>query len=95
MAKSRSHHRSILKSIKNTSKKALPVVGKGLKIVGTKAKYVAVKSAPIVEKGASVVYGTLAKGFDLGVKGAKTLAKGITKRRRHKKRRGGSIISAF
>lgn len=91
MTKSRSHHRSILKSIKNTGKKALPVVGKGLKTVGATAKYVAVKSAPIVEKGASVVYGTLAKGFDLGVKGAKTLSKGVmTKRRRYKKRGGTS-----
>ena len=88
MAKSRSHRSSILKSIRSTSEKALPVVDKGLKTVGTTAKYVAVKSAPIVEKGASAVYGTLATGFDLGVKGAKTLAKGVTKRRRHKKRGG-------
>jgi len=88
MAKSRSHRSSILKSIRSTSEKALPVVDKGLKTVGTTAKYVAVKSAPVVEKGASAVYGTLATGFDLGVKGAKTLAKGVTKRRRHKKRGG-------
>jgi hypothetical protein len=88
MSKSSSRRRSILKTIKNTGEKALPVVDKGLKTVGTSAKYVAVKSAPIIEKGASVVYGTLATGFDLGVKGAKTLAKGVTKRRRHKKRGG-------
>jgi hypothetical protein len=84
MTKSRSH-RSILKSIRSTSEKALPVVDKGLKTVGTTAKYVAVKAAPVVEKGASVVYGTMARGFDLGLKG---LAKGITKRRKYKKRGG-------
>jgi len=88
MAKSHSRRSSILKTIKNTGEKALPVVDKGLKTVGTTAKYVAVKSAPVVEKGASAVYGTLATGFDLGIKGAKTLAKGVTKRRRHKKRGG-------
>jgi len=87
MAKSRSHRRSILKSIRSTSERAIPAVSRGLKTVGTKAKYVAVKSAPIVEKGASAIYGTLATGFDLGIKGVKTLAKGVmTKRRRHKKR---------
>jgi hypothetical protein len=93
MAKSRSHRKSILKSIKNTGKKAMPVVGEGLKTVGTTAKYVAVKSAPVVEKGVSKVYGTLASGFDLGVKGVNTLAKGarkMTKHRRYKKHGGKS-----
>ena len=86
MAKSRSHRSSsIVKSIRNTSERAIPAVSKGLETVGTTAKYAAVKSAPIVEKGASVVYGTVAKGFDLG---AKMLAKRLTKRRRHKKRGG-------
>ena len=88
MVKSSSRRRSILKTIRSTSERVLPVVDKGLKTVGASAKYVAVKSAPVVEKGASAVYGTLARGFDLGIKGAKTLAKGVTKRRRHKKRGG-------
>lgn len=93
MAKSRSHRKSILKSIRNTSQKALPVVGKGLKTVGTTAKYVAVKSAPVVEKGVSKVYETMATGFDLGVKGVNTIAKGskkMTNKRRYKKRGGKS-----
>ena len=30
----------------------------------------------------------MATSVDLGIKGAKTLAKGVTKRRRHKKRGG-------
>ena len=91
MAKSRSHRKSILKSIRNTSKKTLPVVGKGLKTVGTTAKYVAVKSAPVVEQGVSKVYGTLASGFDLGLRGVNTIAKGakkMSKYRRYKKRGG-------
>ena len=79
MTKSRFNRKSLMKSVKNTSAKALPVIDKGLKSVGTTAKYVAVKSAPLVEKGVSAVYGTMAKGFDLGVKGVKTLAKGAKK----------------
>ena len=43
------------------------------------------QSAPIVEKGVSVVYGTMAKGFDLGIQGVKTVAKGMSKRRHSKK----------
>ncbi len=79
--------KNIGKSIISSSKRALPVVNKGLKKVGTAAKDVAIKSAPIVEKGVSVVYGTMAQGFDLGVQGAKTVAKGISKRRRSKSHR--------
>ena len=91
MAKSRSHRRSILKSIKNSSAMAIPVVGKGLKNVGTTAKYVFVKSSPVVEQGVSKVYGTLASGFDLGLKGVSSIAKSakkMTSRRRYKKRGG-------
>jgi len=81
--------KNVGKGIVSTSKKALPVVGKGLTKVGTAAKDVAVKSAPIVENGISVVYGTMAKGFDLGVQGARTVAKGISKKRRSKRHRKG------
>jgi hypothetical protein len=83
--------KNVGKGIVSTSKKVLPVVGKGLMKVGTTAKGVAVKSAPIIENGVSVVYGTMAKGFDLGVQGVRTVAKGISKRRRSKKgtRKGG------
>ena len=76
---------NIGKGIVSTSKKALPVVNKGLKNFGSTAKEVAIKSAPIVEKGVSVVYGTMAKGFDLGIQGVKTVAKGMSKRRHSKK----------
>jgi len=74
-----------LKNVGKGLKKALPVVDKGLKKVGTAAKDVAVKSAPIVEKGVSLVYGTMAKGFDLGVQGVKTVSKGMSKKRGSKK----------
>ena len=79
--------KSVGKGIISTSKKALPVVDKGLTKVGNVTKDVAVKSAPIIENGVSVVYGTMAKGFDLGVQGARTVAKGISKKRRSKKGR--------
>jgi hypothetical protein len=85
MAKSRKNRSSgILKKIKKTSARALPVVGKGLKKVGVVAKGVAVKSVPVVEKGVSSVYGTLASGFNLGEKGLKTVAKGVSKKMRSK-----------
>jgi hypothetical protein len=90
MAKSRKNNKYVLSSISKTSEKALPAVNNGLKNVGIVAKKVAVKSIPIVEKGVSVVYGTMATGFDLGVKGVKGVAKGITNKkrsRRHGKRR--------
>ena len=87
MAKSRSSGRkSIIKTIGKTTERALPVVDNGLKTVGTTAKNVAKTSIPVVEKGVSTVYGAMATGFDLGVKGAKTVAKGVTKKRRSKRR---------
>ena len=84
MAKSHKNRKSIIKSISKTTKRALPVVDKGLKTVGTTAKNVATASIPVVEKGVAVVYGTMAQGFDLGVK---SVAKGVkmSKKRRHKK----------
>jgi hypothetical protein len=91
MAKSRRNRRSnILKSIQKTSSKAIPVVGKGLKNVGNVAKNVAIESKPVIEKGVSAVYGTLATGFDLGIKGAKNIAsnvKNITRKRRYSRHR--------
>jgi len=78
MAKSRRNRSSnILKNIQKTSSQAIPVVGKGLKNVGNVAKNVAFKSKPVIEKGVSSVFGTLATGFNLGVKGAKNIASGV------------------
>lgn len=86
MGKSRKN--SILKSVQKTSNKILPVVDTGLKTVGSTAKDVAKISIPIVEKGVSAVYGTMATGFNLGVKGVKgvnSVAKGMTKSKQSKR----------
>jgi len=80
MAKSRRNVRSVMKTIKKTTSRALPVVDNGLKKVGTATKVVLKKSIPVVEKGVSVVYGTMATGFDLGIKGVKKVAKGVKAR---------------
>lgn len=78
MAKTRKNHskknhsrKSYLKSIKTTTKKVLPVVNSGLKTVGKSVQ----KSAPIVEKGIAGIYGALATGFDMGIKGVKSISK--------------------
>lgn len=80
----KSHRRSsrssnMLKKISSSAKNTLPTINKGLTNVGKTTKDVAVKSVPVIEKGVSVVYGTLATGFDLGIKGATNVAKGVKK----------------
>ena len=90
MGKSRKNN--ILKSVEKTSSKILPVVDKSLQTVGSTAKDVAQISIPIVEKGVSAVYGTMATGFDLGVKGVKgvnSAAKGMTKSKRSRRHHKG------
>jgi hypothetical protein len=97
MAKSRSNRKSVLKTITKTTESALPIVNKGLNTVGTTAKNVASASIPIVEKGVSAVYGTMARGFDLGMKGVNKVAKGVktiarnrkSSRSRSRSRKGG------
>lgn len=74
MTKSHRSRKGVLKALSKTSKKALPMVNKGLKNVGAVAKTVAIKSAPVIEKGVSVVYETMATGFDLGIKGVKNIS---------------------
>ena len=89
MSKSRkSSRRSFsLKKVKNTTLKVLPTVNKGLEKIGSTAKGVAQKSKPYLEKGVSAVFGTLEKGFDLGVKGAKSLAKDVKNKSKKSHRR--------
>lgn len=90
MTKSRKNQSSsIFRNIKRASQSTIPVVDKGLTKIGVLANGVAVKSAPVVEKGISSVYGTLASGFNLGAKGAKSLAKTVSKSRRSKGKRKG------
>lgn len=85
MSKTRKNksRKNFLNQITNTGKKAIPV----LKTVGNTAKDVAVKSAPIVEKGVSKIYGTMVKGFDLGVKGVQGITSKMSKKSRTMRRR--------
>ena len=89
MTKSRKIHRSkksFLRNIRNTTARALRVVENGLNTVGTTVEKVAVNSAPIVNKGLAKVYGTMATGFDMGIKGVKKGVTIITERRKSHKR---------
>jgi len=96
MSKSRSKSRKsgIMKSLKKTTSKAVPMVKYGLKSVGSTVKTVAIKSAPTVNKGLEGVYGALATGFDMGIKGVKKGVSKITKKSRSKRhsksKRGGT-----
>jgi hypothetical protein len=96
MSKSRKYSKKSisLKKIKKSTLKALPVVNKGLEQIGTTAKDAAIKSKPYVEKGVSVVYDSLAKGFDLGIQGAKSVANQIrrskNKTKKSNRRRGSN-----
>ena len=97
MSKSRKHSKRMTKSsrkskkmymsrrkpdmIKNTADTALY----GIKTIGNVTKNVVSKSAPIVEKGVTSVYGTMATGFDLGVKGAKSAVTSIAHLREKKR----------
>ena len=97
MTKSRSKSRNskLLKDLKKTTSKAVPIVKSGLKSVGSTVKNVAIKSAPTVNKGLEGVYGALATGFDMGVKGVSkgvsTVSKMAKKRRSSKRsKRGGT-----
>ena len=73
---------NFLKSSSKTAQKVAPVVNDSLKTAGVVAK----ETIPIVEKGVSAVYGTLASGFNLGVSGAKNVAKGVNKLSRKTRR---------
>lgn len=77
------------KSRKNGITKSLSTVNRGLTSVGTTAKRVATASIPIIEKGVSAVYGTMAKGVDLGIKGVKTVTRGMKRRSLARSMRGG------
>jgi hypothetical protein len=95
MAKSRKNKKSsLLKGFKKTTSKAVPIVESGLKSVGSTVKTVAIKSAPTVNKGLEGVYGALATGFDMGIKGVEkgvSKVSKITKKRRHRRHtKGGS-----
>ena len=81
--------KNIFRSIENTGKKVIPHVSSGLQYVGTNVKTAAEKTAPVVEKGISGVYGALATGFDMGIKGVNNVVsnKNNKRRSRHHKRK--------
>ena len=85
MSKTRKNRsrKNFLKKITNTGKKAIPV----LKTVGKTAKVVAIKAVPVIEKGVSSVYNTMAKGYDLGLKGVQSLSARSKRTKRHYKGR--------
>ena len=93
-SRSKSSKSGIMKSLKKTTSKAVPIVKYGLKSVGSTVKTVAIKSAPTVNKGLEGVYGALATGFDMGIKGVSKGVSKMTKKRRSKHRnkskRGGT-----
>jgi hypothetical protein len=64
-----------LKKLRKQTMRALPVVESGLQKVGKTVEYAAKKSAPVIDKGVEGIYGTLATGFDMGVKGIKRTVK--------------------
>lgn len=81
-----SKNKKYINQITKTSKKLLPIVDKTLSKVGTVAKDLTQKSIPIVEKGASIVYNTMATGFDLGVKGVKNVTNVVNKTTQKKRK---------
>lgn len=86
----KSRRSSLVKSIKNTANKALPMVDKGLKSLGKASKNVVESSIPVIEQGVSKVYDTMSSGLDLGVKSVKSITKKVTsKRSRSRTRKGG------
>jgi hypothetical protein len=78
---------SLFKGLKKTTSKAVPMVKNGLKSVGATVKTVAIKSAPTVNKGLEGVYGALATGFDIGIKGVTKGVSKMTKKSRSSHRR--------
>ena len=81
----KSKKNNFLKKLKNSSEKAIPVVASGLKKVGTTVQNIAVKSEPIVTKGLDTIYGTMATGFDMGIKGVKSGVTIMSKKNRNRK----------
>ena len=77
MRKSKSHKKGFLRRVKNVTSRAVPAVESGLNTVGTTVKKVAVKSEPTVKRGVSDIYGVLATGFNMGVKGVKRGVSGV------------------
>jgi len=72
---SKSQKKTIIKKIKNTAKRTLPIINKGLTKIGSTAKKVATETIPVIDKGVSAVYETMSTGLDLGVKTLSKISK--------------------
>lgn len=83
-------HSLTFRSLNRTSRRVLPVVNNGLQTVGKFTTSAVKTSIPVVTKGVAAVYGSMAKGFNLGVKGAQSAAKRVAQRRRSARRRNAS-----
>ena len=66
------------KSRKNRSNRLTP----SIKTIAKTAKNVADASIPVIENSVGAVYGTMATGLDLGVKGAKSITNSMYNKRR-------------
>jgi hypothetical protein len=75
MAKTKSRRnrgkKSLFKTIRTSTSKAIPAVASGLKNIGRGVKNITMKSKPTIEKGLGDIYGSVLSGFNLGVKGVK------------------------
>ena len=75
MAKTKSRRnrgkKSVFKTMRSSTSKAIPAVASGLKNIGMGVKNVTMKSKPAIEKGLGAIYGSVLSGFNLGVKGVK------------------------
>lgn len=88
--KTKKRQSSTFRNLKKTSSRVLPVVNKGLSKVGTFTKGAVKTSIPVVTKGVAAVYNSIARGFNLGVKGARSASKRIARRRQMSRRRNAS-----
>ena len=88
--KTRKQRKSVMRSLRKTTERALPVVNKGLKKVGMMTKGAVKTSIPVVTKGVAAVYNSMAVGFNLGVKGARSAAKSVALRRQIARGRSAS-----
>jgi len=93
MVKSKSLKNSakgLIRSASKSVKSELPSINNNLKNASNMVKTTTKKSLPVIEKGVGAVYGTMATGFNLGIKGAKNIASGVkraTTKRRSKRSR--------
>ena len=70
-----------------TSKALLGSVNSGLTTVANTAKSIGQKSKPMIERGLSGIYGTLATGFNMGMKGVNKGLKTVTFKKQTRKHR--------